>query len=433
MIVGLGKTGYSCAMYLTRKGIPFSIVDQAEHPYLLAKLKEELPEVHFSKMDLERLVKAEEIILSPGVPLQSEAIQTAAKNGARITGDIAIFADEVDKPFVAITGSNGKSTVTKLVAEMTSAAGVDAGVGGNIGTPCLDMLNEGHDLYILEVSSYQLEVVEQLNAGVAVILNLTPDHLDRYRDVTHYYETKARIYRGCKVAILNRDLDFDFNLSSEVQQLTFGLDEPSAEKEFGIRTVEGRTYLSHGHKLLLDTQSLRLRGRHNWLNALAALAIGHAVGLTTHDMICALEKYPGLPHRCEWLGAFSGADFYNDSKSTNPGSTRAAIEGLSEAGRQIVLILGGDCKGADLSDLAPLMSQVRRCFVFGKDRQVIASMLHVDAVVCETLEQVIAHLIDEVRDQDQVLLSPACASLDQFDNYEHRGDEFGRLVMENFA
>ena len=432
VIVGLGKTGYSCASYFRRRSIPFAVMDADSNPAMLESLRREMPEVQFSAIDSSGLLAAEEIVLSPGVPLQSKAIKEAVAGGVPVTGDIAIFADNTDKPIIAITGSNGKSTVSDLVAKMAQASGFNVGLGGNIGIPCLDILDRGHDLYVLEVSSYQLEVIEKLSARVAVVLNLSPDHLDRYENVKQYFETKSRIYRGCKIAIENRETKYQFDIMEETNRLSFGFDEPKTSKNFGIREVGVKSYLCSGKSNLLDVTLMHLKGRHNWLNALAALAIGQAIGFDQQAMIETLITYKGLPHRCEWLGSFKGIEVYNDSKSTNPGSTRAAIEGLSNETKNIVLILGGDSKGADLGDLSAVCArEVRLSFVYGRDRQKIASALGINSTVVATLEEVMELIPAQVASGDQILFSPACASLDQFRNYEHRGDEFKRLIRES--
>jgi UDP-N-acetylmuramoylalanine--D-glutamate ligase len=434
VIVGLGKTGYSCARYLRREGVAFIVMDDADKPRFLDQLLEDMPDVSFSKLESGKLLQAEEILLSPGVPLQSKKIVAAVRQGVPVTGDIAIFASRVKKPLVAITGSNGKSTVTQLVADMAEACGLDMGMGGNIGVPCLDIIQEDHEAFVLEVSSYQLEVVEQLNAKVALVLNLSPDHLDRYVDVEQYFETKARVYRGCEFAIRNRDTTFDFKISPDAKQLTFGTGAPDGKNSFGIEVVDGVPWLCFEAERLLDANSLKIKGKHNWQNALAALAVGYAMGLDFSPMIDALKNYAGLPHRCEWLGRFSDADVFNDSKSTNPGSTEAAVDGLSTGANNILLILGGDGKGADFSSLRGLVSKnARRCFVYGKDRAEIALALGGNVVIEQTLADVVQRLKDEVVSGDQVLFSPACASMDQFRNYQHRGEEFKRLVEETLA
>ncbi|MEO2176587.1 MAG: UDP-N-acetylmuramoyl-L-alanine--D-glutamate ligase [bacterium] len=437
VIVGLGKTGFSCARYLTGEGIAFSVMDDANQPPYLAQLREEMPDVSYSTLDSGKLMQAEEIIISPGVPLQTEKIQRAIVQGVPVTGDIAMFAAITDKPVIAITGSNGKSTVTRMFADMALAAGLDTGVGGNIGTPCLDIIRQNHEAFVLEVSSYQLEVVGQLNARVAVVLNLSPDHLDRYDNERHYYNVKSKIYSGCEVAVVNRETNFNFGIPASVRKVTFGTGEPSGKESFGIRIVDGDTCICFEARRLVNTNRLRIKGKHNWQNALAALAIGYSIGLEFEPMIAALVQYKGLPHRCEWLGSFAGVDIFNDSKSTNPGSTQAAVAGLSSGSRNLLLILGGDGKGADFSALQGLVStETRRCFVYGKDREEIARAVSDgdDDVVVETdLTDVVRKLKSAVRPGDLVLFSPACASLDQFRNYEHRGEEFKRLIEEGFA
>ena len=278
MIVGLGKTGYACAKYFMRHGIAFSVVDDSLSPTYLDRLRVDMPTIEVLPIDEDAFLDADQIVLSPGVPLSNESIQMAMKSGLSVTGDIAIFAQETKTDFAAITGTNGKSTVTQLLAEMTIASEKSVGVGGNIGTPCLELLEKDVELNILEVSSYQLEVVDLLAANVAVLLNLAPDHLDRYQSNEAYYRTKLKIFHDCKIAVVPRALKLELNLQQVVY--SFGLDEPKTDYELGIKAVDGVDYFSIGSRPLLRTDELALKGRHNWLNALAGLAAAYALGLS---------------------------------------------------------------------------------------------------------------------------------------------------------
>ncbi|MCB1694336.1 MAG: UDP-N-acetylmuramoyl-L-alanine--D-glutamate ligase, partial [Pseudomonadales bacterium] len=299
VIVGAGKTGLSCARYLVRHGVPFCVMDRDTSHEKLASLLAVAPGASLSAIDEDALVAAGEIILSPGVPLATPEIARAVAKGVPVTGDIAMFTRLTQKPVVAITGSNGKSTVTALVGEMARAAGINAGVGGNIGIPCLDLLDQGYDAFVLEVSSYQLEVAEQLSADVAAVLNLSPDHMDRYDSASSYFATKAKIYRGCRVAVVSRQVDYDFDLAGAEQVLTFGLDVPNGGDDFGIRYVDGEAWLARGERTLLKASALKILGAHNLSNALAALAIGSALGVPEPGMIRGLINFEGLRHRCE--------------------------------------------------------------------------------------------------------------------------------------
>ena len=435
MIVGLGKTGYACAKYFMRHGIAFSVVDDSLSPTYLDRLRVDMPTIEVLPIDEDAFLDADQIVLSPGVPLSNESIQMAMKSGLSVTGDIAIFAQETKTDFAAITGTNGKSTVTQLLAEMTIASEKSVGVGGNIGTPCLELLEKDVELNILEVSSYQLEVVDLLAANVAVLLNLAPDHLDRYQSNEAYYRTKLKIFHDCKIAVVPRALKLELNLQQVVY--SFGLDEPKTDYELGIKAVDGVDYFSIGSRPLLRTDELALKGRHNWLNALAGLAAAYALGLSEEGMIRALCSFKGLPHRCQFIGEFHHIQFINDSKSTNPSSTIAAIEGLCSDNAALVLILGGVTKGADIGDLRDVIDKnVSICLIYGQDRELIKEMLGTDVAdiaLFENLELLVDCLQNKTRKGDLVLFSPACASFDQFDNFEHRGEVFTQLIERYYS
>jgi len=449
VIVGLGKTGYACAQYFMRNSIPFSVADESNNPACLNILRESLPNLELLDIEEQTFVGADQIVLSPGVPLRNSAIQSALKSGVSVTGDIAMFATLTDKDFVGITGTNGKSTVTELLTMMAEKAGKEIGMGGNIGIPALDLLGNDVDFNILEISSYQLELVDSLCAKVAVLLNLSPDHLDRYESVEAYYETKLRIFSDCNIAVIPRDVPQVMrNLmptrpnslamgSLSTDGFTFGLDEPLGNRDLGIKFIEGESYLFIGDRALLNTESIKIKGRHNWLNALAALAAGYALELDENSMLDALVAYPGLPHRSELIGEFHGVQFINDSKSTNPGSTLAAIEGFSSPEQKLTLILGGMTKGADFNDLTLAYKTLGfRCLVFGEDRELICDMLGPKDESIKSfahLSEVIKELRKEVSEGSLVLFSPACASFDQYRNFEHRGEVFTQLVEEYFS
>ncbi len=429
MIVGLGVTGLSCARHFAREGLAFAAVDSQASPAGLEALRAIDPDVSFDVLSPEALAGADRLVVSPGVPLSHSAIQAAVRRGVPVTGDVAMFADLVTMPYVAITGSNGKSTVTMLVGALARACGIDAGVGGNIGTPCLDLLHEGHGLYVLEVSSYQLELATSLNCEVAVVLNLSPDHLDRYDSVDDYYATKASIYAHARRAVLNADLNYPFPLPGDAELLTFRDGEPQGPAQFGLRSVDGELSLCRGEDHLVFTSELPIRGRHNFVNALAALAIGSALDWDLSRMIEGLRSFKGLPHRCEPVGEFDGVSFINDSKATNVDAALAAIDGIATLDSDLILLLGGDGKGADFSRLAESVKKVARVYVYGRDRDVIAAQLGEVAVESyATLDEVMAAVHRSVKAGDVVLLSPACASQDQYRNFEERGDHFRRLA-----
>lgn len=434
VVVGLGMTGLSCARFLAREGLPFMVTDSRTQPPALATFRREFPDVEvcLGGFPAERLASAEALVLSPGVDPREPAIQQASKGGVRLTGDIDLFSRKVQAPLIAITGSNAKSTVTTLVGNMAAQAGKRVAVAGNIGTPVLDLLDGPQpELYVLELSSFQLETTEQLGASVASVLNLSEDHMDRYDSLEDYGLAKQRIFRGCHAAVYNRD-DPTTRPAADASLLcySFGLDEARGEREFGLCQHAGEEYLACAGEAWLPSARLRIPGRHNVANALAALTIGHAAGLPRDAMLEALQSFTGLPHRCQWVATVDGADWYNDSKGTNVGATIAAVEGLAARGR-VVLLAGGVGKGADFSALAPVLEQhARVAILFGADAGRIAEALEgrVKILRVESLDAAVAAARAAAKPGDQVLLSPACASFDMFRNYEHRGEMFTAAV-----
>lgn len=434
VVVGLGMTGLSCARFLAREGLPFMVTDSRTQPPSLETFRREFPEVevHLGGFPSERLASAEALVLSPGVDPREPAIRQARELGVRLTGDIDLFSRKVQVPLIAITGSNAKSTVTTLVGNMAAQAGRRVAVAGNIGTPVLDLLDGTQpEFYVLELSSFQLETTERLGARVASVLNLSEDHMDRYDSLGDYGLAKQRIFRGCDAAVYNRD-DPATRPAADAGLVcySFGLDEAKGEREFGLCQHAGEEYLACAGEAWLPSASLRIPGRHNVANALAALAIGHAAGLPREAMLESLRSFTGLPHRCQWVATVDGADWYNDSKGTNVGATIAAVEGLAPRG-QVVLLAGGVGKGADFSALAPVLERHARVVIlFGVDAGRIAEALEgrVKSLRVESLDAAVAAARAEAKPGDQVLLSPACASFDMFRNYEHRGEMFTAAV-----
>lgn len=437
LIVGLGVTGFSVARYLARQGRVFMVADKAPKPESLARFAAEFPGVQIftGDFDYQQWSGISEIILSPGVPRKHPAIAAAIADGVPVIGDIELFVREARAPIVAITGSNGKTTVTTLVGEMAKKAGVAVKVGGNVGTPALDLLGENVQLYVLELSSFQLESTFSLRAAAATVLNISPDHMDRYTDLAEYHFTKQRIYLNAKHLIVNRDdLLTHPPLSQEAQVTRFGIGEPDL-KDFGLRRENGHLFLAYGLRELLGANELRIRGLHNLANALAALALGRAVGLQEEAMLAAVREFPGLPHRCQLVARHLGIDYVNDSKATNIGATEAALQGLAGPTPNIVLIAGGDGKGADFSSLASIVkTSVKAMTLIGKDAEQIAEVCAplVPAVRCGTLQEAVEKAAKFATAGDIVLLSPACASLDMFKNYEDRGEQF-RLLVEHLC
>jgi UDP-N-acetylmuramoylalanine--D-glutamate ligase len=433
VIVGAGKTGLSCARYLAPLGGRLAVVDSRDAPPELQTLRRELPQipVFTGRFDVQLLARARLIVVSPGVSLVEPAIRAAADAGAEVIGDIELFCREAHAPMVAVTGANGKSTVATLVARMIDASGRRAALGGNIGIPALALLGDATpDFYVLELSSFQLETVRSLDAAAAAVLNITPDHMDRYRSLEEYAAAKARIYSGKGAMILNLDDPRVAALRQPGRRTCgFTLSEPGAD-EFGLRHAGAEDWLVHGRQPLLRTTELRLRGRHNIANALAALALGSAIGLPPEPMLSALRSFTGLPHRCQWVAACEGVDWYDDSKGTNVGAACAAIAGLAE-GRKLVLIAGGDGKGADFVPLADVATgRVRAAVLIGRDASLLGAVLApvVDTCFATDLPSAVAAAGRLAQPGDAVLLSPACSSLDMFRSFEERGAVFSEAA-----
>jgi UDP-N-acetylmuramoylalanine--D-glutamate ligase len=443
LVVGLGKTGLSCVRFLVANGVPVAVTDSRANPPCLDEFQKEFKDVSCSVGGFENSLFewAKHLVVSPGVPVDEPVIQAARKRGVEIIGDVELFARVAKAPVAAITGSNGKSTVTMLVSEMAKSAGKDVLVGGNIGTPVLDLLLQpAPDLYVLELSSFQLEITESLDAVVSVVLNISPDHMDRYRDIDHYASSKQRIYRlqqglqkgvnssGHGMMIVNRD---DATVMSMVEKereyYSFGLDEP-IENNFGRVSYQDELWLTRGSERLLPVSELRLAGEHNQANVLAALALGEQVGLPMIAMLDAVRNFTGLPHRTQWVADIYDVAWYNDSKGTNVGATLSAIQGFSST---VVLIAGGQGKGADFSPLRDAVAaKARAVILLGEDASVIESAIAgvVPVILVKDMEGAVNEARSLSQPGDVVLLSPACASFDMYAGFEARGDAFIRAV-----
>lgn len=436
LIVGLGKTGLSCARYLVRQGLSVAITDSRELPPGLDRLREELPDLalFLGGFRPEVFAAAEQIILSPGVALSEPLVRQARERGVPVLGDIELFARAAQAPVAAITGSNGKSTVTSLLGEMARQARWEVRVGGNLGEPALDLLDTAARLYLLELSSFQLETTSSLRPQAAVVLNISADHLDRYPDLDAYAAAKVRIYRGAEVAVVNRDDPLvSAMVPGSARQIGFTLRSPGSD-DYGVALRRGEPWLCRGSAPLLAATDLLIPGRHNLANALATLAMGEACGLPMAAMLEGLRVFRGLPHRTQLVAQVRGIRWYNDSKGTNPGATIAALEGLHPGvgNSRTVLIAGGDAKGADFSALAPVVERtVRAVVLIGRDAPLIEAALHGSAALLRAgdMEQAVALAAQQARPGDRVLLSPACASFDMFRNFEHRGEVFIAAVQ----
>ena len=436
LIVGLGKTGLSCARFLAARGLPVAVVDSRDQPPGLEALRKELPGVALftGGFDKAAFDAADRLIVSPGVSVRQPMIQAAVARGVELVGDIELFARYAAHPVVAITGSNGKSTVTAMLAAMASACGKRAAVGGNFGTPALDLLDRDVELYILELSSFQLETTSSLVPVAALVLNISADHLDRYDGIDDYASAKRRIYAHAERRIFNLDDAAVMAMDSGDRAAAyFTLGAPRADDQFGLREHAGGEWLAKGGERLMAVGELPLPGRHNQANALAALALGKAAGLPMAGMLDGLRRFRGLPHRTQYVAEIDGVRWYNDSKGTNPGATIAALNGFAEHEGRIVLIAGGQCKNADFTDLAVVARRACKAVVlFGQDAGRIAPVLDASRppMRAADLREAVALAAEQARPGDIVLLSPACASFDMFSGFEDRGEQFVRIVLE---
>jgi UDP-N-acetylmuramoylalanine--D-glutamate ligase len=432
VIVGLGQTGLSCVRFLAKKGFAVAVMDSREQPPALEIVQQEYPEILIKTggFDDGWMQRAGMIVLSPGVDPRNKAFEAAEKNGVEIVGDVELFARFSNAPIIAITGSNGKSTVTTLLADMALQAGRNIKEGGNLGIATLDLITEpAPDFYIVELSSFQLETVRSLNAFASVVLNVSPDHMDRYDSKQDYQNAKATIFNGDGVMVINADDAFVSRLSqTDRNQITFGINA-----DFSVISHDGKQWLAEKGQPLIKIDSLKIVGKHNVANALAALALGSAMALPMPAMLTALQRYLGLPHRCHLIGKNDGIRWFNDSKATNVGACIAAIEGLADTGR-IVLIAGGVGKDQDFSELtAVLRTHVRAVILLGEDAALISECIPkpLELYSVDSLSHAVSKANEIARTGDNVLLSPACASFDMFSGYEERGDVFENLVREH--
>ncbi|MGX8941093.1 UDP-N-acetylmuramoyl-L-alanine--D-glutamate ligase [Symbiopectobacterium sp. Eva_TO] len=427
VIIGLGITGLSCVDFFLTRGVTPRVVDTRVSPPGLDKLPAEVDR-HLGSLNEEWLLAADLIVASPGIALATPALADAAAAGVEIVGDIELFCREAQAPIVAITGSNGKSTVTTLVGEMAKAAGWSVGVGGNIGLSALTLLKQPCQLYVLELSSFQLETTSSLRAAAASILNVTEDHTNRYPfGIQQYRAAKLRIYDHAQVCVVNADDALTMPIKgADARCISFGVDVG----DYHLNTQQGETWLRVKGERVLNTKEISLVGQHNHTNALAALALADAVGIPRAPALTALTTFTGLPHRFQCVLQRNGVRWINDSKATNVGCTEAALNGLHVKGT-LHLLLGGDGKSADFS---PLLRYVQgdniRLYCFGRDGAQLAALRPEIAEQTETMEQTLRVIATRVEPGDLVLLSPACASLDQFKSFEQRGDEFARLAEE---
>ena len=437
-VVGLGVTGKSVASYFKRTGKSFTAFDSRTEPPGIEDFYRQHPsaDVHLGSFTLDAFEGIDEIILSPGISSQQGVFGELREAGVRVIGDIEIFASNAKAPIIGITGSNAKSTVTTLVGEMAKSDDINVCVGGNIGIPVLDLLDDAVELYVLELSSFQLETTTHLNADVASVLNLSQDHLDRYDSMLSYHQAKQLIYRGAKHVVCNRSDALTTPLLEEGQEFsTFGIGAPDL-KQYGVIEKDGESWISCGVEPLIPVADVAIKGRHNLENAISAVAIACAAKISIEAMSKALKNFTGLPHRCETVSERTEVKWINDSKATNTGAVIAAIEGLAE-GRNVLLIAGGQAKGQEFQELAKCIVQhVKQVILIGEAANQIAASIEAcnsqdcAVIFAVSMEAAVDTAARYAEMGDVVLMSPACASFDMFENYEARGDAFTQAVRQ---
>ena len=425
LVLGLGKTGLSCARYLRRKGLRVRVADTRQAPPAGEQLQADHPEVELRRgsFDSSLLEEMSQVVISPGISRREPVVAEAERLRLPVIGDIELFAREASAPVAAITGTNGKSTVTTLLAGFAKAAGRHVLSGGNLGCPALDLLEtDAPDLYVLELSSFQLESCYSLQTITATVLNVTPDHLDRYESMEEYAATKSRIFDRCRTAVVNIDDPYVRSMPRSGQRvLSFSLLDPGADY---CLTREPDPVLVCRGEPLLPFKQMKITGRHNAANALAALAMSEALGLSRGPALEVLTRFAGLPHRAQWVAEVGGVRFVNDSKGTNVGATVASVAGMDGP---LVLIAGGDAKNQDFEALqAACRGKVRHAVLIGRDADKLESVLagHCSTQRATDMASAVRAARAAAMPGDTVLLSPACASLDMFRDYTHRGDEF---------
>ncbi|MDD5319278.1 MAG: UDP-N-acetylmuramoyl-L-alanine--D-glutamate ligase [Methylococcales bacterium] len=429
LVVGLGNTGISVARYLQKLGFNFAITDSRDKPPMIEVFLQQMLDtpVFTGGFDEAAFNVATHLVVSPGVSLNEKSIIKAIANGAKVVSDIDLFACSAGVPIIAITGSNGKSTVTTMLGEMAKSAGKKVVIGGNLGTPALDLLTPAAELYVLELSSFQLERTFVLNATAATVLNVSADHLDRHADIAEYAREKQQVFNGNGAMVINAD-DPVVNAMRQAGRriFTFSIKK---EADFYIARKDDAEYLMHNKRRLMPLAELPLEGRHNAANALAALALGVSIGLDEQAMCNALRTFKGLDHRMQRVAEIRGVTWVNDSKATNIGACVAALQGYQ---RKVILIAGGDAKGADMTELTPIIKEKAKSVVLmGKDARLIEQALNrsIPAYSAGNMVEAVQIAARLAQSGDNVLLSPACASLDQYKNYQDRGEQFTKAVL----
>jgi UDP-N-acetylmuramoylalanine--D-glutamate ligase len=431
LVVGLGITGQSVLKYFSKKHVQHIAFDTRKSLKGLPALKAKYPtlRVYLGALPDECWESIDEIVVSPGVPLEIDVIVTAKKKNIPVVGDIELFVRECTKPIIAITGTNGKSTVTSLVGEILQSAGLNVGVCGNIGTPVLDTLEDSIDAWVFELSSFQLDTVYSLAADIAVCLNITPDHLDRHGSFDAYVRSKHRVYRNAKTLVYNLD---DKLTHPKALAKSVSVSNTANDADYHLLSKEGRPWLGQGKKPFFPVKDLKIIGNHNVFNALTSCAVASSYGVPVKAIVEALKRFTGLKHRCEWIAEEQGVLWINDSKGTNVGAATAAIESFGKTIKgKVILVAGGIAKDADFTPLKkPVSAYVREVILIGRDKGLIENALtdSCRVLTVESLEDAVIKAKNAALFNDCVLFSPACASFDMFRNFSDRGDRFVGMV-----
>ena len=436
LIVGYGATGASVARFLRLHSLPFEVADEGGSTKC-QELSDSLGCPVYEQFSSELFVQFDVLLLSPGVPRSHAAIQSALEAGVNVIGDIELFASVVDAPVIAVTGSNGKSTVVSLIAHALQGAGIKAIACGNIGLPALDSLEQAADVFVLELSSYQLESTRSLKPLSAAVLNISDDHLDRYSDLEHYALVKRSLYAQAEHCIVNQDDPLTWpqpeeEICGSCERFTLSV-EPDVGTRWHRSEKESQLWLCDDHFAFLTQQNLSVPGDHNVANALAVLALIEPLEVPFTALREGMVGFYGLPHRSEFLGESSGVRWYNDSKGTNIDACRKAIQAMPGP---VVLIAGGISKGADFSLMRDVVSQhVKLVILIGRDRNQIRDQLDgsVNILLANDLRDAVLMAKQYSDSGDAVLLSPACSSFDMFRNFEDRGEQFAATVEEVLA
>lgn len=423
-VLGLGVTGLGIVRFLLSHNVLPIVADSRTTPPGEDWLLKHAPELitQFGDLDNTALSDNDIIIISPGLSLSTDAVAKAIDAGVEVIGDVELFARLTDKPVVAVTGSNGKSTVVTLAYDVLKTAGYKVGLGGNIGTAVLDLLNDGFDVFVLELSSFQLDTTTSLKPISASVLNVSEDHLDRYENYQGYINSKQTIYRYASLAVVNKDDSATY--TDTANQVSFGL----TSGDYCLKSHQGEDYFTVKGESLLPVSCLNVVGRHNQLNALAVMALLSPFTISCEHYRRAFSEFTGLAHRCQFVTKLNGVKYFNDSKATNVGATIAAIASLANQAKQLVVIAGGDAKGADLNALKPyLQEQLKALICFGKDAKALVALTEKGHLTAN-MDEAVSLAKELSTEGDIVLLAPACASIDMYKNYMQRGEHFSECV-----